>query len=99
MALADDIITGLTQEKTVAGGQSLLNLYSVRTLREVVDLMGIDAVGMSKLTAIKTILREHYGVTTLPDQDDNEFNSRIRWSDTQTNAGLAGTVPPEFAGN
>jgi hypothetical protein len=91
MALADDIITGLAQEKTRDGALSLLNLYSARTLREVTDLMGIDAVGMTKLECITEVLatEEIWSATA---------TTKARWADTQTHAGLAGTVPPEFAG-
>jgi hypothetical protein len=91
MALADDIITGLAQEKTRDGALSLLNYYSPWTLRAVADLMGIDSSGMNKREAITEILatEEIWSEVT---------ETEKRWADTQTNAGLAGTVPPEFAG-
>jgi hypothetical protein len=88
MALADDIITGLAQEKTRDGAQSLLNLYSVRTLREVTDLMGIDAAGMSRAECITEILATE-------EMWQAELLLHVNpWDIPQTNAGLLDYVPP-----
>jgi hypothetical protein len=83
MAKADDMITRLAGMTTAAQAESFLATLPVRLLREIADLQGVDSVDMTKHNAIGSIIAE--------------MSYRPAWSDTQTNAGLAGTVPPEFA--
>ena len=88
MAREDDIVTQLNHTSTVEAATALLNSLPTWLLRKVVDLMGIDAVYMGKRTAIVVILAETFA----------PCETAGTWSDTQTNAGLAGTVDPNFAG-
>jgi hypothetical protein len=91
MALADNIITRLAQHKTRDGASQLLSTCSLRTLRAVADLMGIDSTGMTRREAITEILatEEIWG----SEVTNSILGSNKRWADTQTNAGLTDHVP------
>jgi hypothetical protein len=93
MALADDMLTKLNGLEPW-DGEAILATLPVKLLREMADLQGVDSVDMSKHNAIASIMAEFYGV----DPTDMTRPPADFWSDTHTNAGLAGTVPPEFAG-
>jgi len=87
MAREDDIVTALNGMSADLAPEYLAKL-PVSLLRKVADLQGIDSVDMTKYNAIQSIMAETYA----------PCETAGTWSDTQTNAGLAGTVPPEFAG-
>ena len=88
MAREDDIVTQLNHTSTVEAANELLNSLPTSLLRKVVDLMGIDAIYMGRRTAIVVILAETFAPCETVDL----------WNDTQTHAGCAGTVDPNFAG-